>query len=982
MSTTYKTLNGLKTGNFDSVSVGNINLSGDTDTIDGLDLIGVSSLACDELTAETLDITGTSQFEGNITQTTGVFTTPKISFGSGRIEYDKVEHEMNFYTNDTKNFSILSNGSVWASDMSSLIGATGPVGASGASGASGQVGLTGATGVFNSSDAINCNSLTVANNVLVDTNLFKIDASSNRFGFGTASPSYFVDFVQTTNPALGVVRFNNNVSAGTYSSWTTIPGISIFRYSTQNIIRMCSGVYDSNTIEFNTTTTRDASIVSKHDQSATFRYMYFCVNGNVERMRINYIGNLGVGVTDPLYKIHSSGDINVNAGSVYRIGGTQVLSSSALAVTGNVSCATLSTTSTISAGGDLSVTGNISGATLSTTSTISAGGNLTMNSKTIRLGSDDYHALRIGTASNFNSVTINGPVLHGYSQGCLGTKAGTNEKIALFWNDSQRVGIANSSPSYNLDVTGTGRFTSSVYINTLDVSGNITQQSGIASLKAITGTTLSCTSGISGLTLDVSGNITQQSGTASLKAITGTTLSCTNGISGLTLDVSGNITQQSGIATLQTVNCGSLVASGGVSTTTLSGTITTSSQPQITSLGTLSSLAVTASTTTGTLGVTNSSLLNTVYANTLSVSGNATISGTLTSSGLVQFNNSVGVGVSPTAPLHVQISSTSGDPDTRGIYCYNSNSASTSAHSVICARTNTSGGGSPYLSLDVNGVGGWSFAVDNSDSRKLKISPSWNGWGSPAISIDTSNNTTFYGNVTLGYKKLFICNQDDDNHAIRYCGSSQTFASKAIDGVCMYGNEGVILGTKSGGDKVAFRCDSSQRVGLNGNDPSTGVDLKCNYIYPQAICGKCQCGPNGASFNNTQSLFSNGFGVTFDLKSTFGSSYGWLTSGTYIGMYRPPLDGYYQINVSVRFSDWQDNCGVYLVAYDTSTFTTSNLVSASDGIVWSGQDTYNGRTMVTFSTIAYIYAFNRVYPRLYAGKNIMWAEMSLHLVSR
>ena len=133
------------------------------------------------------------------------------------------------------------------------------------------------------------------------------------------------------------------------------------------------------------------------------------------------------------------------------------------------------------------------------------------------------------------------------------------------------------------------------------------------------------------------------------------------------------------------------------------------------------------------------------------VSAGSTLS-SLYVSGNEVINNSLGIGVSPTAPLHVQITSTSGDPDTRGIYCYNSTSNNTSAHSSIGARTNTSGGGSPYLSLDVNSVSGWSIANDNSDSNKLKISPSWNSWSSPAFAIDTSKNTTLYGNLTTsGY---------------------------------------------------------------------------------------------------------------------------------------------------------------------------------------------------------------------------------------
>jgi len=61
------------------------------------------------------------------------------------------------------------------------------------------------------------------------------------------------------------------------------------------------------------------------------------------------------------------------------------------------------------------------------------------------------------------------------------------------------------------------------------------------------------------------------------------------------------------------------------------------------------------------------------------------------------------------------------------------------AHSNILLRT-TATGGSPFISMDVAGVAGWTVGVDNADGEKFKIAQGWNGFPTPAITIDSSRN--------------------------------------------------------------------------------------------------------------------------------------------------------------------------------------------------------------------------------------------------
>lgn len=78
-------------------------------------------------------------------------------------------------------------------------------------------------------------------------------------------------------------------------------------------------------------------------------------------------------------------------------------------------------------------------------------GILAMNDHTIRFRgpTDDSHT--IGYRGVFSGVSMDGPTLHGNSNGALGTAAG-GDKIALFWNNNRHVGISTSAPATNLNI--------------------------------------------------------------------------------------------------------------------------------------------------------------------------------------------------------------------------------------------------------------------------------------------------------------------------------------------------------------------------------------------------------------------------------------------------------------------------------------------------------------------------------------------------
>lgn len=118
--------------------------------------------------------------------------------------------------------------------------------------------------------------------------------------------------------------------------------------------------------------------------------------------------------------------------------------------------------------------------------------------------------------------------------------------------------------------------------------------------------------------------------------------------------------------------------------------------------------------------------------------------------GNIYVNGNVGIGVSePKTPLHIITNSTSNNSDTNGIYLYNPNNT-VGQNAIIGSRVAGSSAGNTWLSMDINGVTGWSIGIDNRDSQKLKIQNSWDFQGGPKVTILT-NGRVGIGTTTPAY---------------------------------------------------------------------------------------------------------------------------------------------------------------------------------------------------------------------------------------
>lgn len=191
----------------------------------------------------------------------------------------------------------------------------------------------------------------------------------------------------------------------------------------------------------------------------------------------------------------------------------------------------------------------------------------------------------------------------------------------------------------------------------------------------------------------------------------------------------------------------------------------------------------------------------------------------------------IGIGTnSPSTMLNIQNGNSigSGDPGNNtlpGIYLYNNNAASTTAHSIMTIRTNGNGGGNPFLSYDINGIRGYSMGIDNADSDKFKIIPNWGfsnvntpmltidgdlrvgiGTASPSrrLHVQSSDQTTMYIESTTS----------DNNGMVILNGNTNQNWSAGWHEFMMFQNSGNTIGQilAPNGSSVSYATTSDYRL--------------------------------------------------------------------------------------------------------------------------------------------------------------------------
>jgi hypothetical protein len=233
----------------------------------------------------------------------------------------------------------------------------------------------------------------------------------------------------------------------------------------------------------------------------------------------------------------------------------------------------------------------------------------------------------------------------------------------------------------------------------------------------------------------------------------------------------------------------------------------------------------------GTNSNTQASIDLSGYSNVADMGSNILMRTAGTERFRINADGKIGVGTSsPSTMFNIQNGNVigSGDPGNNtvpGIYLYNTNSASNSAHSILSLRTNNSGGGNPYISLDINGIRGYSIGVDNADSDKFKIIPNWSfsnintpmltidgdsrvgiGTSSPSrrLHVQSSDNTSVYVESTTS----------DNNGMMILNAVTNSFWGNGYHEFIMFQNSGNTIGQimAPNGTSVSYATTSDYRL--------------------------------------------------------------------------------------------------------------------------------------------------------------------------
>ncbi|MFM1775180.1 MAG: hypothetical protein RJA53_790 [Bacteroidota bacterium] len=245
----------------------------------------------------------------------------------------------------------------------------------------------------------------------------------------------------------------------------------------------------------------------------------------------------------------------------------------------------------------------------------------------------------------------------------------------------------------------------------------------------------------------------------------------------------------------------------------------------------------------GTNSNTQASIDLSGYSNVADMGSNILMRTAGTERFRINADGKMGVGTSsPSTMFHIQNANIigSGDPGNNtlpGIYLYNSNSASTSAHSIMSIRTNGSGGGNPYLSFDINGVRGYSIGIDNADGDKLKFHTNWslNNVNNPALTL-ASDGKFGIGTSSPG-RSLHVQSSDntsvyiesttsDNNGMMILNGNTNQFWGNGYHEFIMFQNQGNTIGqiTAPNGSSVSYNTTSDYRL-KKDLKPFKGLEL-------------------------------------------------------------------------------------------------------------------------------------------------------------
>lgn len=413
---------------------------------------------------------------------------------------------------------------------------------------------------------------------------------------------------------------------------------------------------------------------------------------------------------------------------------------------------------------------------------------------------------------------------------------------------------------------------------------------------------------------------------------------------------------------------------------------------------------VLSSTTLGS-GIINSSLTSLGTLSSLNVSGNLVVD---TNTLFVDStNNRVGIGIStPERGLHYRGDSFRMDRDgnTSGFQIHRWASGYTSVWKGFQLGVDASGSNNGEFF-----IGDYGTNLSGSSTRRLTIS------NDGSLSVDTNvlyvdatnnrigiNTSSPSENLTLIGNQLIAPNTSTSVGTpfirIRNTGTGDGSPNSMVMGIdgSLYSGIAYIDTTKAGvanDTPLSFRLNSIERMrmnssgniymtqslGVNTNTTDSNFVLYNNgYIRTKQICCRVKKDLAGASIAPNTSMFNSSPSVDTDSLPSGLSAYGFKTSGTYNGMYRFPVNGQYQVNITWRMTDGSGGTrGMMPKLFDGTNYT--NCIDLSDGVFWTPEDGAT-RRVGQWSDLLYGPQGYGIFPTTHSSTAVSYCFMSVILV--
>jgi hypothetical protein len=301
---------------------------------------------------------------------------------------------------------------------------------------------------------------------------------------------------------------------------------------------------------------------------------------------------------------------------------------------------------------------------------------------------------------------------------------------------------------------------------------------------------------------------------------------------GITVDDGNSATQDTEISPRQQLVTGAYsmrslmaesVASGAVTSTMLGDSSVGTNQIAAGSINSvkLGALAVESGNILG--GAVTAAKIDTATVGVWTPSGNH-----------IYRSSNVGIGVTnPAAVLEVAArTGTTTTPATNGLRVVNStNTAGNNA--VLAAGVAGSSAGSPFVSLDISGINGWSIGVDNADADKLVFKNSWDFTANPKMAIDVAGNVgigttspteklTVSGGslrVTSTSNPYVVVSNATNQAVLGFATSAGAWSSSSSTNDVVLRSDSSKVIIQSGGAAAGLVIDTANNVGIGTSAP-------------------------------------------------------------------------------------------------------------------------------------------------------------------